>query len=85
MGEHGQQETLYHPERRVLRVLGREYPLAGVDETVILLVDEASSGGLDPTVTPAQNSETIRTADSGGPLRVCSGAGRRKRRSQSLA
>jgi hypothetical protein len=39
-GEHGEQETLYHAGRGVVRVLGREYALPTGDRTLVLLIDE---------------------------------------------
>ena len=39
-GPYGEQETLYNPERRVVRVLGKEYPLPSDGRMLILLIDE---------------------------------------------
>jgi hypothetical protein len=49
-GERGEQETLYHSERCVVRVLGREYALPPDGRTLVLLIDERSSTGA-PSVT----------------------------------
>ncbi len=50
-GQHGEQETLYHPGRRVVRVLGKEYALPADGRTLVLLIDEDSSAGRAPRVT----------------------------------
>ena len=42
-GPHGEQATLYNPERRVVRVLGKEYPLPADGRTLVLLIDESQS------------------------------------------
>jgi hypothetical protein len=50
-GLHGEQETLFHVRRRVVRVLGREYPLPPDGRTLVLLIDEAGNGRAAPSVT----------------------------------
>jgi hypothetical protein len=50
-GRDGEQETLYHPARRVVRVLRREYALPEDGQTLVLLVDEAASAGRASDVT----------------------------------
>lgn len=49
-GPNGEQETLYNPERKVVRVLGREYALPEDDQTLVLLIDENGGPGGSPTV-----------------------------------
>jgi hypothetical protein len=44
-GGEGEQMTLYHSERRVVRVLGRDYPLPADGRTLVVLVDEGAAGG----------------------------------------
>ena len=44
-GMHGEQETLFNPERRVVRALGREYRLPKVGRTLVLLIEEQPSSG----------------------------------------
>jgi hypothetical protein len=44
-GGQGEQMTLYHSERRVVRVLGRDYPLPPDGGTLVLLVEEGTVGG----------------------------------------
>jgi hypothetical protein len=39
-GLHGEQQTLYDPERQVIRVLGREFGLPAESATLVLLIDE---------------------------------------------
>jgi hypothetical protein len=43
-GGDGEQMTLYHSERRVVRVLGRDYPLPSDGRTLLLLIDEGAVG-----------------------------------------
>lgn len=50
-GMDGEHETLLHDERRIVRVLGRDYPLPPDGRTLVLLIDD--------TVSPAQ--VTVRT------------------------
>jgi hypothetical protein len=50
-GEHGEQETLYHPLRRVVRVLGKEYELPSDGQTLILMIDEYTRTGATPSVS----------------------------------
>ncbi len=47
----GEQETLYHPERRAVRVLGTEYPLPDDARTLVLLIDEIAGTWGKPRVT----------------------------------
>ena len=49
-GANGEWETLYNRERRVVRVLGREYALPVDGRTLVLLVDEGGTAGAAPTV-----------------------------------
>ncbi|MDP9349198.1 MAG: hypothetical protein M3P24_08675 [Gemmatimonadota bacterium] len=49
-GVHGEQETLYHSERRVVRVFGKEYPLPAGTQTLVLLVDELAGAWGRPRV-----------------------------------
>ncbi len=44
-GGEGEQMTLYHSERRVVRVLGHDYPLPPDGRTLVLLVEEGAVGG----------------------------------------
>jgi hypothetical protein len=44
-GGDGEQMTLYNSERRLVRVLGRDYTLPPDDQTLVLLVDEGAVGG----------------------------------------
>jgi hypothetical protein len=39
-GGYGEQTTLFHEERRVVRVLDREYAVPARGETLVLLIDE---------------------------------------------
>jgi hypothetical protein len=41
-GGDGEQMTLYHSERRVVRVLRRDYPLPPDGRTLVLLIDEGA-------------------------------------------
>jgi hypothetical protein len=50
-GMNGEQATLFHPIRRVVRALGREYLLAPRGMTLVLLIDET---GQSPTVRVLQ-------------------------------
>ncbi len=50
-GLHGEQETLFHARRRVVRVLGREYSLPSDGQTLVLLVDENSGASAAPSVS----------------------------------
>ena len=43
-------EVLYHRQRRVVRVLDREYPLPSTGEALLLLIDERALGEAAPTV-----------------------------------
>lgn len=38
-GSRGEQETLFHPVRRVVRVQGQEFPLPSNGDTLILMID----------------------------------------------
>lgn len=49
-GMDGEQETLFNPERRVVRVLGREYPLPEGARTLVLLIDELAGARGEPRV-----------------------------------
>jgi hypothetical protein len=49
-GPDGEQETLYSSERKMVRVLGREYALPEDGRTLVLLIDENSGLGGSPTV-----------------------------------
>jgi hypothetical protein len=42
-GAHGEQETLFNPDRRVVKVLGREYRLPETGQTLVLLIEERPS------------------------------------------
>lgn len=42
-GPQGEWETLYSPDRRVVRVLGREYALPEDGRTLMLLIDETGA------------------------------------------
>jgi hypothetical protein len=42
-GANGEQETLYDPERRIVRVLGQDYSLPEDDQTLVLLIDERTN------------------------------------------
>jgi hypothetical protein len=44
-GGQGEQMTLYHSERRVVRVFGRDYALPPDGRTLVLLVEEGAVGG----------------------------------------
>lgn len=50
-GPNGEYETLYSPERRVVKVLGREYKLPADGQTLVLLVDETGGPEGSPKVT----------------------------------
>lgn len=50
-GADGEQQTLFDPERRIVRVLGRDHPLPDDGRTLVLLVDERASAGRAPRVT----------------------------------
>jgi hypothetical protein len=49
-GLHGEQETRYDVERRVVRVLGRDYPVPRDGQTLVLLVDEGRRAKRMPPV-----------------------------------
>jgi hypothetical protein len=51
-GAHGDdgREVLYHRDRRVVRVLERDYPLPTTSEALLLLVDEPTPGASLPAV-----------------------------------
>jgi hypothetical protein len=49
-GMHGEQETLYNPERRVVRVLRKEYPLPAGAQTLVLLINEFAGAWGKPSV-----------------------------------
>jgi len=46
VGIYGEQATLFHPIRRVVRALGREYLLAPRGMTLVLLIDETNQSPL---------------------------------------
>ncbi len=70
-GGDGEQMTLYHSERRVVRVLGRDYTLPPDDRTLVLLVDEGAVGGpaisVRTVTSPVQPRDRV---DEDGPHAV---------------
>ena len=72
VGINGEQATLFHPIRRVVRALGREYLLAPRGMTLVLLIDETKQS---PTVRVIQipAPKCARTAaqldPESGPIR----------------
>lgn len=74
---------LYNGERRVVRVLGREYPLPSDGAALLLLIEESRDGETPPAVTvralPAPvhpRSEIDRTLDKPARLALMSAASR---------
>jgi hypothetical protein len=77
-GPNGERATLFHPARRVVRVLGREYALPGEGSTLVLLIDESGgrSGRADvrlrtmraPTIPHPPPEPSLEGAASGEPL-----------------
>ena len=73
-GIDGQQATLFHPRRRVVRALGREYFLAPRGMTLVLLIDETNQA---PMVRVIQ-IPTPKSARTAAQLDPGSGSKRRE-------
>ena len=73
VGIYGEQATLFHPIRRVVRALGREYLLAPRGMTLVLLIDETTvaSGARHTDSGPEMraNGRTARSRSWADPAR----------------
>jgi hypothetical protein len=68
-GPNGERDTRYNRERRVVRVLDREYALPEPGRTLVILIDERGQAGETPSVrvrviaTPAPTPHVDRSLD----------------------